>query len=311
MHDPVPALRGDRFVIRNETAERTLGGGRVLHPWALRHKRKEPGLAQRLTLLAGQDERALIETFLDESDEWALPLPPIAQFLNQREETVAPVFAGLGGIRILSLEGEVLYTTPAKWMRLENDLVEELGRWHSTHPLLPGMEMEAAREGLHVRVAARVFRAAADMLVAQGVVARDGSTLRLPGHRIRLQAGEQGLVEKIRTLLGATPLSPPDVKQLERDTGAGRDKLGEVLRVMERDRAVVRVSPDLYFLGETVERLKADLARHMSEHRDITPATFRDLFGTTRKYAIPLLEYLDREGVTVRVGDVRRLKRAS
>jgi selenocysteine-specific elongation factor len=108
LHEPVPALRGDHFVIRNETAERTLGGGRVLHPWAHRHKRKEAGLAQRLNLLVGQDDRALIEAFLDESDHWAVALPPIAQFLNQREEAVAAVLAGFGGVRVLSLEGEPL-----------------------------------------------------------------------------------------------------------------------------------------------------------------------------------------------------------
>jgi selenocysteine-specific elongation factor len=88
-------------------------------------------------------------------------------------------------------------------------------------------------------------------------------------------------------------------------------KLIEVLRVLERERTIVRVSPELYFLRDSIDTVKSELQRHLSERSEITAATFRDLFGTTRKYAIPLLEYLDREGVTVRVGDTRRLKRAS
>ena len=88
-----------------------------------------------------------------------------------------------------------------------------------------------------------------------------------------------------------------------------RARLGEVLRVMERERSIVRVSPDLYFASGALENVKVALRQHLSGTGDITPATFRDLFGTTRKYAIPLLEYLDREGFTIRVGDTRRLKR--
>jgi selenocysteine-specific elongation factor len=128
---------------------------------------------------------------------------------------------------------------------------------------------------------------------------------------VRLEPAEEGLAARITTLLGQTPLSPPDVKQIEREIGSDGGTLGEVLRVMERQRIIVRVSPDLWFLGQAIERMKGELYRYLSEGSEITPATFRDRFGTTRKYAIPLLEYLDREGVTVRVGDRRRLRRTS
>jgi selenocysteine-specific elongation factor len=147
--------------------------------------------------------------------------------------------------------------------------------------------------------------------VAEGAVARDGSLLRMPDHVVRLRGDEQGMAGRIRTLLEQTPMMPPDVKQIERDLGVASGKLVEVLRVLERERTIVRVSPDLYFLTAAIDRVKAELRQHLSERSEITPATFRDLFGTTRKYAIPLLEYLDREGVTIRVGDSRRLKRAS
>ena len=90
----------------------------------------------------------------------------------------------------------------------------------------------------------------------------------------------------------------------------GRAKLGEIIRVMERDGSIVRVAPELFFLRESVDTLKTALGQHLLDKSEITPAAFRDLFGTSRKYAIPLLEYFDREGITVRVGDVRRLKKA-
>ena len=171
--------------------------------------------------------------------------------------------------------------------------------------------MEDVREGLPGRLAPRTFRVVLEQLEAERALVRDGSLLRLPDHVVRLREDEQGIAGRIRALLGQAPMMPPDVKQIERDLGVASAKLVEVLRVLERERTIVRVSPELYFLRDAIDTVKAELQRHLSERSEITAATFRDLFGTTRKYAIPILEYFDREGITVRVGDTRRLKRAS
>jgi selenocysteine-specific elongation factor len=109
-------------------------------------------------------------------------------------------------------------------------------------------------------------------------------------------------------LLRKTPLAPPDLKQIESETGIKTVRLREVIRVMEREKSIVRVATDMYFLAESVDKVKKSLREHFSKEKQITPAGFRDLLGTSRKYTIPLLEYLDREGVTMRAGDFRRLK---
>jgi selenocysteine-specific elongation factor len=311
LSEPVLALRGDRFIVRDETARRTLGGGVVLHPWAERHRKKEPKLREKLTVLAGNDPAVLVGLFLDDSESFALPIGPLAQFLDAREEDVMPRLDGMKTIRALNVDGEKLYTTETKWRALQEKLEATLRDFHAAHPLAPGMEMEEVRDRLPGRVSPRLFRVVLDELEAAHVIMRSASLLRLPTHTIRLKDDEAALVQRITTALGSSPMSPPDVKQLERDVGVARNRLTEILRVMERTGSVVRVAPELYFLSESVEKIKKDLYQHLSERSDITPATFRDLFGTTRKYTIPLLEYLDREGITVRVGDTRRLKRAS
>jgi selenocysteine-specific elongation factor len=104
-------------------------------------------------------------------------------------------------------------------------------------------------------------------------------------------------------------LTPPDIKQIEQELGVQRSGLTEVIRIMERERAIVRIAPELYFLRTSVDTIRANLYKHLAEKGDITPTAFRDLFGTTRKYSIPLLEYFDREGLTIRVGDTRRLRK--
>ncbi|MBI1989074.1 MAG: SelB C-terminal domain-containing protein [Betaproteobacteria bacterium] len=203
-------------------------------------------------------------------------------------------------MRAFSFEGETLYTTAAKWQRLTNTLVEALRVFHAAQPLAPGAEMEQVRDQLPGHIGIRLFRAIVDQLEMDRVIARDANLLRLPGHEIRMEQVDKALVEKITALLGAAPFTPPDLPRLERETGADRLKLTEVLRVMERHRTIVRVSPDLYFLRACLNTMKSDLRRHLSAGSHVTPGMFRDLFGTTRKYAIPLLEYLDREDVTVR-----------
>ena len=170
--------------------------------------------------------------------------------------------------------------------------------------------MEEVREKLPYSMGPRLFRACVEQLVNENTVVRDANLLRLPEHKIRLRDDEQSLVDRIRALLQTHALSPPDLKQIEMETRIGRARLGEIVRVMERTGSIVRVAPELYFLRERTDELKATLSRHLREKGTITPAGFRDLFGTSRKYTIPLLEYFDREGVTIRVGDARRLKHA-
>ena len=202
-----------------------------------------------------------------------------------------------------------MLTTDDRWQRLRDELLSVLGAFHVAHPLLPGMEMEAVREQLHVDIKPRLFRAFIEQLEAANAVARDANLLRRPDHKIQLRDEERRLIERITGLLGTNPLTPPDVKQIEQEVGVARSGLTEVIRIMERERAIVRIAPELYFLRESVDRVRADLYKHLAEKGAITPTAFRDLFGTSRKYTIPLLEYFDREGLTVRVGDVRRLRR--
>jgi selenocysteine-specific elongation factor len=306
--EPLLALRGDHFIVRDETAQRTLGGGVVIHPWPGVHRRREPGLLDTLARLRRGDPASVAQIFLDQSDEFALPIAPLSQFLDVRAEETNTLLHAMDTTRVVTLEGEPLYTTTRKWKALQDALVAALRDFHAAHPLAPGQDMEELRDRLPSTLAPKLFRSFVEQLHVEKVVVRDGSLLRLPSHAIALDEGEKRLVDRIKQLLAENPLSPPDLPQLERDTQSGRAKLIGVLRVLERERSIVRVGTDLYFLSETMEQVKRQLRDELAGGRDITPAAFRDRFGTTRKYTIPLLEYLDREGVTMRVGDKRRLR---
>ena len=304
-------MRGDHFIIRDETAQRTLGGGIVIQPWAQRHRRREEGLAQRLFFLRSGDVGQLLRQFLEETKEFATPIDPVFEFLNLTEEETAEWLAHTNGVMAFKTERGPLFTTAEKWHRLKEKMGSALQQFHSSHPLAPGMDMEELRVNLPYDIPARLFRDLIEVLGSQGTLARDGSFVRLPEHHVQMNADEQSLSSQVQAILARNPGSPPDLKQIEKDLSSARGKLPDVIRVMEREGTVVRVATDLLFLRSYVDKIKADLYTYLSAHGEITAATFRDLIGSTRKYTIGLLEYFDRTGITTRVGDIRKLRSPS
>jgi len=113
----------------------------------------------------------------------------------------------------------------------------------------------------------------------------------------------------VERLLAAGGFTPPDLRQLEEATGALRKALVDVLGVLEAERKVVRVGPDLYYARGPADEAKEIVVAHCRRHGEIAAGTFRDLIGASRKFAIAFLDWCDRSGVTVRVGDLRKLRR--
>ncbi|HEX9880394.1 MAG TPA: selenocysteine-specific translation elongation factor, partial [Candidatus Binatia bacterium] len=303
---PVLLMRGDRFIIRDETAQRTLGGGRVLHPWSRPHKKKENGLQERLAVFGGDEPALITQAFLDDTTDLVTPFPAIAEFLNVTEESARIWVEQAPGLMAFVAEGEKGYCTEAKWQRFRDGTVASLRDFHGSHPLAPGMDMEELREKLPFAIPPRLFRALVDELTAEQAVAREGNVLRLPEYKVQLKEEEKSLTDGILRFLRQNPLAPPDLKDLEKQMGIARAKLTEVVRLMERQGFLVRVATDLYFPRESVDRVKAVLYKYLSEHEEINAATFRDLLSSSRKFTIALLEHFDREGVTIRIGDARR-----
>jgi selenocysteine-specific elongation factor len=306
--DPLLALRGDHFILRDETARRTLAGGVVINPWAHRHKRAESQLEPRLDALLQGDNATLAAAYVESSEAFALPVDAIYQFLNVREEQIRGAIDPLKHLRALSAEGEKVYTTEGKWNRLKERILQALKDFHAGHALAPGMDMEELRGKLPFRLSPKIFRAVTDTLTGERLIAREENFLRLAGHRVQLGGQEKTLMDKIKKLLGEQPLAPPDLKEIEKQAGVPRQRLNEVIRLLEREGAVVRVTTDMVFLAGSIEQLRRTLTKHLTEKGEMTAASFRDLIGSSRKYTIPLLEFFDRDGLTIRIGDIRRLK---
>ncbi|MGE0820803.1 MAG: selenocysteine-specific translation elongation factor [Candidatus Binatia bacterium] len=311
LEEPVEALRGDRFVLRNQTAQGTLGGGEVIHPFAQRHRRSEEGVVARLTFLRSADVHSACRAYLEIQNNFAAPLEEIYQGVNAREEEVAEALAQ--DAEILPLPNKAnpeVYSVTVKWQRLTAEVANALADFHQAMPLAKGMEMESLRSQLSFTFSPKIFRAVTDKLIAENVVIREESTLRLPSHSVKLSSNEQESAARVERLLQEGGLTPPDLKEVEQKLKIPRKSLIDLLNVMESRGAVVKVTPDLYLESKALDKAKTALVKHLTTRDEVTAAEFRDLLGVSRKTAIPLLEYFDRTGLTLRVGDVRKLRKA-
>lgn len=307
---PMVALADDRFIVRDQTNVRTLGGGVVLNPLGRRNRKPLDVYRKNLDALGAEMGPASLEALLNLQEVLALTSSRIAQLVNL---PVAEVEAALKDTRFVKLPmgDEEGYTTALKWAELKTFALAALAKHHAAEPLSPGLEMEALRSRLPYEIGARNYRAVADRLARETDIVREESTLRLKSHRVRLGESDGKLVARIEEELRKGAFQPPELKQLAevlKLPPAEIGKLRSVLSALEREGKVVKVATDLYFAREALDMARAQLTGHLEKHPEITAAAYRDLLGASRKFAIALLDYFDHSGVTTRVGDARKLR---
>jgi selenocysteine-specific elongation factor len=296
--EPIVALAGDRFVIRDETSRRTLGGGRVLNPLGRRSRKPVELYRERLATLRDASRPPAIEAL------------GIALMLNA---PLAEVIAAVADARFvkLSMGDEEGYTTRTKWNDLKRFAMAALAEHHASQPLSAGLEMEALRARLPYEVAARNFRALIDRLSRESDIVREEGVLRLKAHRVKLGGADSQLGARVAEKLAQAGFQPPDLKQLAAELAlpaAEIARLRTLLGAMEHEGRVVKIATDLYFDRTQLDEARARLLKYFEHHPEVTAAIYRDLLGASRKFAIALLDFFDHSGVTTRVGDMRRLR---
>ena len=313
LDEPVVALSGDRFIVRDQTNVRTLGGGIVLNPLGRRTRKPLEAYRKNLAALDAEMSPVSIEALLNLQEALALTSTRIAQTMNLPMPEVEAALKDSRFVK-LSMGDEEGYTTASKWNELKAFALAALANHHASEPLSPGLEMEALRSRLPYEIGARNYRALADRLARETDIVREESTLRLKTHRVKIGESDGKLVARIEEELRKGAFQPPELKQLAEALKLPASELGKLRSVMsalEREHKVVKVASDLYYAHESFDAARAHLTGYLHTHPEITAATYRDLLGASRKYAIALLDHFDHAGVTTRVGDVRKLRQPS
>jgi selenocysteine-specific elongation factor len=303
---PAVATRGDRFILRAYSPPVTIGGGVVLDPQPPHGPiRTAPAVARFRRLdPSGGDAEGAVSAFIEERGNAGLRrgalvaraglTPAAADDLVERLTKGGSVVV----VQDLLVSADVL-------RHLEERLVSNLVAHHRVQPLSEGLPREEARERLFGRAAPAVFDEVLTRLVAGGrIVARD--RLALSGHQVSLSPEEARAQDDLVRVYREAGLAPPDVAAAALAAGASPQTADRVLKLLLRGRTLVRVDT-LVFHADALERLKDEVRALKGKDGAgrVDVASFKERYGITRKYAIPLLEYLDRERVTRRVGESR------
>jgi selenocysteine-specific elongation factor len=300
----VGVVAHDRFVLRDQSATRTLGGGRVLDIFPpTRHKRTPQRLAM-LRLLADEDPVPALAMAL-ESEPAGVDLDRYAANRNLGE--TSPPWQNLALI-IVEEAGRRTGFTATAWQSLAERLLAALAAEHGQFPEMIGVERGRLRRLTLPTLARAAFDRLVAGLLADGRIAQTGGWLHEPEHRATLSAGDVDLWEKLRAHHDAAPFQPPRVRDVARATGIAEDRVRGLMKRLARVGRVYPVALDHYFTAEAIAELAAHVDVLCAREGEARAAALRDAIGGGRKVAIQILEFFDRVGYTRRVRDahVRR-----
>jgi selenocysteine-specific elongation factor len=301
MEAPGLLLPGDRFIIRQFSPVITIGGGIVLDASPQAKARKDVAASFLRILLNAAPETAL-QARVARTRQQALSISEaVAESglpAKKIDDALSKLIQSGGIVRI----GEFFIHRPAldSLKQLMRVAVED---FHSKSPLVTGMSRKELQESVGVR--AQVFSAALDALVKEQRLEIVGEVVRLPGRAVVMKDEEAESKVAIEQAFASAGLAVPALKDVLASLKVDRTRAQKIVTLLLRDKVLVKVSDDLVFHRTALDQLRQQIAVRKTKSPNIDVSQFKDLTGVSRKYAIPLLEYLDRERVTRRVGNAR------
>jgi selenocysteine-specific elongation factor len=311
---PLVALPGDHFILRGFALQRhhgtTLGGGTVLRVLGARHRRGTPELLAALRACEGAaaDRRVALE--VERAGVAGLTRAALQMRLGQPPRVVAGALERLQASKeVIRFDRErgAMIAAPA-FAALAERALAAVAAFHAAQPLAEGM----GREELRAKVTGdpRLLHAVLESLAAAHRLVVERETVRLPEHdarRSQAASGVTSLAERVDQLYRTAALAPPRPAEAATTLKVELRELERALDVLVRGGALLRLK-DLLFHREAIDHLRTRLLAHFEAKREITPQEWKELVGGTRKFAIPLAEHFDAEKLTLRVGEVRKLR---
>ncbi|MBT5830222.1 MAG: selenocysteine-specific translation elongation factor [Candidatus Latescibacteria bacterium] len=304
------AARGDRFVIRRYSPVQTLGGGAVLDPQPVKHRRFKDDVIAALKDLEQDDPTEVLGARLKATGLQVRTSNLLAAEMGLADADIEVRLKKLidsSDVMTFTVSGRVYFAHQSNWVLLLEEVTRGLQKFHDANPLRQGARREELRALLDDMVAREFFEYGVTFLIEEGKVKGVDSLLGLSTHTISLSPEQEGIRGQILPLLQEGGTSPTDLKALPEVLGQDAKAVQDVVAAMQGMGDLVRMDDTLLFHLDVVAEVEEKLVAHFESASEIDVGTFRDLVGTTRKYAVPMLNYFDTKGTTIRQGDVRVL----
>ena len=297
--EPTLLLPGDRFIMRQFSPVVTIGGGVVLDAAPVS---RLPGLEAFLKILESRDAASILRARIARRTHEGMTLSELVAETGWSGQVIGvqltePVAQG----KVLRLGDRFVHMPALEALKLF--ATSTVAAFHKKNPLVAGISKEELRE--HVRASSEIFAVALGMLVHEKKLEAAGEVVHLPGGGVVLKDEEAESKKIIEHAFASAGLKVPALKDVLAGLKVDRARAQKIVTLLLRDKVLVKVSEELVFHRGALADLRQRLSLEKPKSTTIDVARFKDLTGVSRKYAIPLLEYLDREHVTRRVGDLR------
>lgn len=294
---------GDRFIVRSFSPPLTLGGGKVLELDEKRIKRDDPFFLQHLSRLNSAEKKTQIQEIINHRGFYPISEKELSRrvglsFLNEKLDELKREG------KILLIEG---YIATDNYRVIKERIKQFLADFHKKNPLRRGMRISELKSQLEKEAPPMVLTKALGELLSENILTQDKEMIKLTEFKLSLLAEERELIAKIIDFLKKKGFSPPDQKELTMQFPQEK-KLAKVITILKETGELVAIENYL-FPKETIKKAEEILFHLLKEKGEITASEYREKLNTTRKYVIPLLNYFDTQGITVRRGDVRILKK--
>jgi selenocysteine-specific elongation factor len=299
--DPLLLLPGDRAILRQFSPVVTIGGAVVLDAFPLARQKKDARLAFLKTLATGTRAESLLARIARRGQD-GLSLAAAVRETGLKPSVLQPLLAALFEQKKILQAGEFLLASEA-FLAAREAATAALDAYHKANPLVGGISKEELRDKLGLRPA--IMEAVLAALGRDKKAEVAGERVRLAGRGVELKDEEAKAKAQIEKAFAQAGLKVPLMKEVLAALPVDKARAQKLVTLLLRDRVLVKLADDLVFHHSALEGLRQLMAEQKTKSPKIDVAAFKDLLGVTRKYAIPLLEYLDQQRVTRRVGDER------
>ncbi len=294
-------LPGDRFIVRQFSPVITIGGGVVLDAAPIP---RMPGLDTFLQILSDGSPEPVLTARIARRGHTGISMSQLTAETGWTKVLLdARLDQTLKDMRVLRI-GDLFIHAPAM-IGLQQFIVSTVAAFHKKNSLVGGIAREALRE--QVKASPEVFTAALDLLLREKNIEVAGDLVRQPGRGVVMKDEEAESKKKIEDAFAAAGLKVPALHEVIAGLKVDKVRAQKIVTLLLRDRMLVKISDELVFHRTALEQLRRLVAEQKAKSTKMDVAKFKELTGVSRKYAIPLLEYLDREHVTKRVGDAREI----
>lgn len=309
LNEPTALLRDDRYVLRSYSPVRTIGGGRTLNALPRKKKRFSEVVLSEMKLLFTGDLNEIIEYFVSSGRFRGIEqaeLPFLTNTSKKKLDEALKVLKAQQRITLYDKErGALIHADFLKKAREE--ILDTLTRYHKKFPLKEGLVKEELRSRTAGADNAKLFNHLVLQLAREEIIVQDKEIVRLKDHQVTLAQDQEKIRRELEKIYTKSGLQPPYFQEIKGEFPGNTGV--EVLEVMVKEGDILKVKEDLYFHRKAIDGIKSELIAFLKSNGEITTPQFKEMTGASRKYTIPLIEYFDRTQVTVRVGDIRVLRK--